>query len=546
MGGWSIEKKLLVCTFVLGIGVAALTFSGFSGVYSYRGTVKGISSRAKELPLTTQLSHEVRNMRFPVDLKTGNHGMLPSSENYDDSIWDGPLLRQQFRDGLTGYQNILTLYQDQLAENELLAQTSSHISDNRDERKTVDDIIETLSRIQQLDDDEHWVMRESFEAGQLRVELELLQQLTNKLPNFLQERLLNFADEVRVEYRTWIVMTWLMSILTAALVILLVYFMYAWVISPLRTLVRGSRFIANGNFDHRVQLNTHDELAELGHALNDMTQRFQDIRDALDEKVKQRTKEVVRSEQMASIGFLAAGVAHEINNPLASIALCSESLEGRLHDIIQADDLRSDADHNEEISQLRNYLRMIQDEAFRCKEITEGLLDFSRLGEVSRHRTDISELTRGVVELIGHVGQYKEKQIDFRCPRPVFIPANPQELKQVLLNLVTNALDCVGPGGRVEIDVQEDQGFARIRVKDDGCGMTDEVKEHLFEPFFTRRRDGQGTGLGLSISYRIVSDHGGRIVAHSDGPGTGSEFLLLLPINPANEELNHYYQAAAA
>lgn len=543
---WSVRKKLLLCTFVLAVVVTALSIGGFSGVYSYRGAVRGISSRATELPLTTQLSREVRNLQLPVNLMTGDHHMLPCCEDYGTPIFDSQILRQQFGDGLKSYRETLKCYRKQLTQNRLKEQTTSHISDNREEWDTVADIDNTLYRIDQLDKDENWIFPETFDAEQMRNELDTLQTHSNRLPGFLQQRLLSFADKVRIEYRTWIVLTWLMTVFAAVVLVTMVYFVYAWVLSPLRILVQGSRHIANGHFGHRVQLDTQDELAELAQALNDMTQRFQDIHGELDEKVKQRTKEIVRSEQLASVGFLAAGVAHEINNPLTSIALCSESLEDRLHDIIQLDDMRPDAEHDSEIAQLRNYLRMIQDEAFRCKEITEGLLDFSRLGEVSRQRTDLAELTRGVVDMLGHIGKYKEKQIQYSCSQPLVISINPQEIKQVLLNLLANALDSIDPGGRVQVDLLQNVAYGEIRVRDNGCGMTPEVIEHLFEPFFTRRREGRGTGLGLSISYRIMSDHGGRLVAHSAGPGQGSEFLLLFPMNPTNEEQNHFYEATAA
>src|SRR5207237_2229908 len=127
-------------------------------------------------------------------------------------------------------------------------------------------------------------------------------------------------------------------------------------------------------FGYRISLDTDDEMSELAEAMNDMTARFQEIRDGLDRQVRERTKQVVRSEQLASVGFLAAGVAHEINNPLASIALCAESLEGRLLDLV------SKNGESEQSELVQRYLKMIQSEAFRCKEITEKLLDFSRTG----------------------------------------------------------------------------------------------------------------------------------------------------------------------
>jgi signal transduction histidine kinase len=117
-------------------------------------------------------------------------------------------------------------------------------------------------------------------------------------------------------------------------------------------------------------------------------------------------------------------------------------------------------------------------------------------------------------------------------------------MKQVVLNLITNALDSVDPGGLVEIQLGRSGDKAEIIVSDDGCGMTEEVLAHLFEPFFTRKRSGQGTGLGLSIVYRIVTDHGGQIDAESGGPGRGSRFRITLPLAQSTKEQCNRYQAA--
>jgi signal transduction histidine kinase len=113
-----------------------------------------------------------------------------------------------------------------------------------------------------------------------------------------------------------------------------------------------------------------------------------------------------------------------------------------------------------------------------------------------------------------------------------------------VLNLLTNGLDSVDPGGTVRVELALRDGQAEMSVSDDGCGMTPEVLDQLFEPFFTRRRGGQGTGLGLSIVYRIVADHEGSIEVHSDGPGRGSKFRVRLPLAHAHKELEDRYQAA--
>ncbi len=124
----------------------------------------------------------------------------------------------------------------------------------------------------------------------------------------------------------------------------------------------------------------------------------------------------------------------------------------------------------------------------------------------------------------------------------VVAPVNPQEIKQVVLNLLVNALDSLDDDGLVRLEVGTRGGMAELTVADNGCGMEPKVLKHVFEPFFTRRKEGQGTGLGLSISYRIVSDHGGEITAESPGPGQGATFRVRLPI--AGKESSHRYRAA--
>ena len=180
---------------------------------------------------------------------------------------------------------------------------------------------------------------------------------------------------------------------------------------------------------------------------------------------------------------------------------------------------------------------MIQDEAFRCKEITERLLDFSRLGDIEHAQTDLAELVQNVVDMVRHVGKYKKKRIVFRPRGPITAHVNPQELKQVVLNLITNGLESLDPGGTVSIDLEQDENDVRLIVTDDGCGMTEEVKANLFQPFFTRRRGGQGTGLGMSITFRIVAEHGGEIQVDSEGPGRGSRLTVFLPrkASPKNQ-----------
>ncbi len=367
-------------------------------------------------------------------------------------------------------------------------------------------------------------------------ELEELHRLSAELPSFLQMRMHDLAGDVKGRYRTLIAINWVTLLFAVTVMTVFSLLFNSWVVKPLRGLIKGSRRIAGGEFEHRIETRSRDEIAELAAAMNDMTTRFREIRDDLDHKVKVRTRQVVRSEQLASVGFLAAGVAHEINNPLASIAWCAESLEARLGEHEEEEAAPAEPEQQELFRVLRHYLHMIQTEAFRCKEITEKLLDFSRLGNVKKHSTDLQELVQGVLEMISHLGKYRDRHVTFTSSGPVLAQLNPQEIKQVVLNLVTNGLDSLQPGGTVALTLSHEEGRARLVVADDGCGMSDEVLKHLFEPFFTRRQNGQGTGLGLSISYRIVEDHGGSLEPHSEGPGRGSRFELTLPLAGHDQE----------
>jgi signal transduction histidine kinase len=252
-------------------------------------------------------------------------------------------------------------------------------------------------------------------------------------------------------------------------------------------------------------------------------------------QVNERSRQLIRSERLAGVGFLAAGVAHEINNPLASIAFCSEALEARLADLLRQ--LRPAGRAAEDLEVFTRYLRMIQEEAFRCKSITESLLAFSRTSERRREPTDLRGLVQSVLDVTQHLHNHRGKQITFEVAPAepdgtVSAWVNAEEIKSVVLNLVTNALESMDEGGHLVIRLRQADDRAEVAFTDNGCGMTSEVLENIFEPFFTRSRTGKGTGLGLTISHRIIHQHGGEIEASSPGAGQGSTFVVRLPIQP--------------
>ena len=514
---WSIRRKLLVCLAIVLSLVAALAYSGFAGAYSYRELARTIGVRATDLQLASQLRDSLGELRF---------SLTQTQEDFNGIIQRE--VRKQFEDRLPSVEQTVLKYRKHLDSATL---SDPRFGDRSEERRTIVELEAALAAVRRTTRDPTLVIK-GWPAEAVAADVERMYKKASTLQDTMHDRMRDFARDVKSEYRAWIFTEWTATVLAAIFLPVAISLFYDWIFQPLNVLIAGSRRIAQqDDFDHRIELTTSDEMAELASALNEMTARFQEIRTDLDSQVKQRTREVVRSEQLASVGFLAAGVAHEINNPLASIAWCAESLDSRLHDTLHGDAEPAQVTlDGADVEVLRKYLRRIQDEAFRCKGITEKLLDFSRLGDVQKQETDLGELVQGVIDMVRHLGKYRQKKIDLDCQEYVVAPINAQEIKQVVLNLITNALDSLEPGGTVWISLKRTNGSAELLVRDNGCGMTAEVLRHLFEPFFSRRRDGSGTGLGLSITYRIVTDHGGSIEPASDGPGKGATMRVLLPL----------------
>lgn len=548
-----IRNKLFVGFGVLLIMIGALAISGLVGVYSYRGLVKGLRGRAEELPLASLLTRQIADLRvtlakWPTTIVWTDTGISRSETR---------LVRDEFEQRLLATVITLNNYREEVSAR---TEPGAALQETSFERETAENIHHGINLIQQRLQEPGW-NDDAVVLHQLRTQLDVLQAQAESLPSHLHSQLASLAAEVRSEYHVLMGINWFATAVCVAVLSTFMYLFYRLIVRPLSELVAGSRRVAGGDFDFRIKLDTRDEMAELGEALNSMTARFQEIRDDLDHQVQERTRQVIRNEQLASVGFLAAGVAHEINNPLASIAMCAESLEGRMADLRataneNAGDVDIDSLH-ETIEVTGRYLGMIQTEAFRCKEITEKLLDFSRLGNAQRQLTDLREIVQQVIDMVSHLGKYQDRRIVFAKAGPASLPilANvvPQEIKQVVLNLVTNALDCLEANGQLTISAEVNGEWAELDFTDNGCGMTTETMTHLFEPFFTRKRQGQGTGLGLSITYRIVTDHGGQIFAHSEGPGRGAQFTVTLPLaaaskaiaNDMHKEPSHRHQTAA-
>jgi two-component system, NtrC family, sensor kinase len=296
---------------------------------------------------------------------------------------------------------------------------------------------------------------------------------------------------------------------------------YRWVFQPIRVLYEGTSRVAQGDYDYRVRLDQQDEMGELAEAFNKMTARFQEIRDDLDRQVRERVNQLIRSERLASIGFLAAGVAHEINTPLTSISMVAESI------LMRKDQLLGHLTP-EERADLEEDLEILRTEPQQCRTITRKLLEFARGEGTERTRFDLTEVVREVLHMVGHLGKFRSYKLDFDYDAPCEIEANRSEIKQVILNLVANGLEAMDERGTLTVELHESTDQVELRIRDEGFGMTPDVLEHLFEPFYTHNKPGKGTGIGLAITHRIIAEHGGTIQARSDGHGHGSTFHIHL------------------
>ena len=304
---------------------------------------------------------------------------------------------------------------------------------------------------------------------------------------------------------------------------------YRSVMRPIDRLSAGLRAFAGGDLARRVDESGDREFVHLSREFNRMAGQLEELCVDLTRRVEVKSRELVRSERLASVGYLAAGVAHEINNPLGIIAGYGErAMQHLRHAGRCATGSGSD--------QLQRSLEIICEETFRCKTITDRLLSLARPGAASSSRTPTSldALAQDVIDNLAGLCVKPSVSVRLTYARDDDLCArvNGDEIKQVLLNLLLNALAAVDEGGRIEVSLARVEGHVRLTICDDGSGMDADTLNRVFEPFFSDRARSdapRGTGLGLSITHAIVADHGGTIRAESDGPGRGSRFTVTLP-----------------
>ena len=335
--------------------------------------------------------------------------------------------------------------------------------------------------------------------------------------------------------RTDMMLTFLVVAAVGVLVVLgLTYLITRSMIHPLEEIVVASKIIAAGDLDHTVNVSARDEIGLLASSFNKMVASLKTMKleleewgRTLEEKVKKRTEELVtvqnqmaQSEKLASIGRLAAGVAHEINNPLGGIlAFSSLALE--------------ECGQNDPV---RQNLEVVVKQTIRCRETVKGLLDFARQSTAAASPTEINPVIEKTLSLLENqsIFQNVKTVLKLKAALPLVL-IDPGQLQQVVVNIALNAVDAMEEAGTltVETNVSGASEEVLIRISDTGKGIPDEILPLIFEPFFTTKKVGHGTGLGLSIVHGIVTRAGGKIEVTSSS--RGATFTIRLPI--AREEL---------
>jgi two-component system NtrC family sensor kinase len=311
---------------------------------------------------------------------------------------------------------------------------------------------------------------------------------------------------------------------------------------PLRDLETGAKRLTSGNLDHTIPVRSADELGQLATSFNSMTAALRDSQrerktwaETLEEKVKTRTQqlrvaeaEATRGEKLASVGLLAAGIAHELNNPLTGVLTFSTLLRKKMPDgSLDAEDMD-----------------LVIQETKRCAAIIRRLLDFAREKKPEKKFSDLNQIieeTERLIERPAHLRDIEiRKELDTNLP-PVWVDAD--QIKQVVMNMLVNAQQAIEKKGTIDVRTRiapepkraeplaEPVRMVEIAVMDTGCGIPEKNLQRIFDPFFTSKEVGKGTGLGLSVSHGIVRAHGGLIEVEST-VGEGTTFRVYLPVQP--------------
>ncbi len=338
-----------------------------------------------------------------------------------------------------------------------------------------------------------------------------------------------------------VVVTLLVVISTIVMLTLII----SAVTKPVTELVEVTNQISQGDFSRKVEIDQQDEIGQLARTFNRMIESLKQSRDEieeynrnLEEKIIERTQQLeeaqaqlIQSEKLSAIGQLAAGVAHELNNPLGGILGYAQFTLEKLRKTVPG------KTNPKEIDSYLRYVSDIETQARRCKTIVQNLLRFSRSSQnVDFEPVDINAIIEETITFVEH--QLRLNQIELEVWLEQNLPpveGNVGQLQQVFTNMIINAMHASQPNSTITVATRlspalgEFGGAVELQFIDEGCGIKEENLKKIFEPFFTTKEVGKGTGLGLSVSYGIVKAHQGEISVQSE-PGKGTTFTIILPV----------------
>jgi two-component system NtrC family sensor kinase len=305
-----------------------------------------------------------------------------------------------------------------------------------------------------------------------------------------------------------------LGIMLAGMVMALVVsgFLAKGVSQPIKHLIFASSRWATGDLDYKVKTTRKDEIAKLAETFNSMASSLKERDDKLKEYTSQQ---IMKSERLATLGQLAAGVAHEINNPLGGILMYTHLA---LEDLDEKDVLR------------RNLEKAVT-EASRCKDIVKGLLDFARQTEPKIEQSDVNKILEQTLDLVKNQALFQNVKITCNFSSLPTILIDTGQIQQVFTNIVLNAAEAMEGKGELTVvtKVSSDNEYVEVSFTDTGCGISPEDREKIFDPFFSTKEVGRGTGLGLAISHGIIAKHKGTIEVESE-MDKGTSFIIRLPL----------------
>ena len=313
-----------------------------------------------------------------------------------------------------------------------------------------------------------------------------------------------------------------------------VVFVWRFLHRPIRELTRGTARVAAGDLTFHIPVHSSDEIGQLAESFNHMTtelgQAHSDLQNwnrTLERRVKEKTrdlevahKSLLRSEKMASLGRLAATVAHEVNNPLFGMLTYARLT---LKDLARL--------QGEEKIRLRmdEHLHIIERESLRCGDLMKSLLAFARQSPIRHAPFDVNEVVQRAAQLVRHQMELAEITLRLNLAETLKpVDGDAAQIQQILIALLVNATEAIVQQGVIQVFTEQIDDGVRLRVRDNGPGIPQEIRNQIFEPFYTTKENQHRTGLGLAVAKDIVERHGGSIRV-GDAPGHGAEFVIELP-----------------